>query len=260
MGFIREKYSNNQGGLTVTFLGENNTENYFAGNNIQDALEYFNMYLKDNQIYIRTDDELALTEVGINSMEEATELRAELNNIISVMTDEEAVERAILFSNWVSNKAYTVGERVRYGGRIFKVLQNHTSQADWTPSRAPSLFAEVLVSEDGEPQEWQQPSSTNPYLTGDKVIYNGLIYESLIDNNIWSPEAYPEGWQLISEPTPVEPEPEPEENIPEWQQPDASNAYNTGDKVIYNGQVYESTIDNNVWSPETYPAGWTLVE
>ena len=257
MGFIKEKYSNNQGGLVVSFQGEKSNDFYFAGNNIQDALEYFDMYIKNNQIYIKTDEELALNEVGISTVAEATELRTELNNIVSTMTDEEAVERAILFSNWVSGKAYTIGERVRYGGRIFKVLQNHTSQDDWTPSRAPSLFAEVLTSENGEPQEWQQPSSTNPYLTGDKIIYNGLIYESLIDNNVWAPDAYPDGWKLLSESEPTEPE---EETIPEWQQPDASNAYNTGDKVIYNGQTYESTIDNNVWAPDTYPAGWTLIE
>lgn len=259
MGFIREKYSNNQGGLTVIFMGDQNTDTYFAGDSVQDALDYFDMYIKDNQIYVKTDEELALAEVGIKSVEEATELRQELNEIVSTMTDEEAVERAILFSNWVSGKAYSVGDRVRYGGRIFKVLQAHTSQDDWTPSRAPSLFAEVLTNEDGEPQEWVQPSSTNPYLTGDKVIYNGLVYQSLIDNNVWSPADYPDGWQLISEPTPEEPT-EPDETIPEWQQPDAGNAYQIGDRVMYNGVIYESIIANNVWSPETYPAGWQVIE
>lgn len=257
MGFIKEKYSNNQGGLTVVFMGDQNTEDYFAGNNIQDALNYFNMYLKDNQIYIRTDEELALTEAGISSIEEAEQLRQELNEIIGEMTDEEAVERPILFPNWKSGKEYTTNERVRYGGRIFKVLQNHTSQEDWTPSRAPSLFAEILTSETGEPQEWQQPSSTNPYLTGDKVIYNGQIYESLIDNNTWSPTDYPQGWKLISEQNQEEQIPE-EPTISEWQQPDSTNPYQTGDKVTYNGQVYESIVDNNVWAPNVY--GWSLIE
>ena len=256
MGFIREKYSNNQGGLTVIFMGDQNTDTYFAGDSVQDALNYFDMYVKDNQIYARTDEELALAEVGIKSVEEASELRQELNEIVSNMTDEEAVERAILFSNWVSGKAYSVGERVRYGGRIFKVLQAHTSQDDWTPSRAPSLFAEVLTSEDGEPQEWVQPSSTNPYLTGDKVIYNGLVYESLIDNNTWSPADYPDGWKLISEQEPETHSDEP--TIPEWTQPDSTNPYKTGDKVTYNGHTYESTIDSNVWAPDVY--GWTLIE
>lgn len=236
-------------------MGDQNTDTYFAGDSAQDALNYFDMYVKDNQIYVRTNEELALAEVGIKSVEEASELRQELNEIVSNMTDEEAVERAILFSNWVSGKSYSVGDRVRYGGRIFKVLQAHTSQDDWTPSRASSLFAEVLTSEDGEPQEWVQPSSTNPYLTGDKVIYEGLVYESLIDNNVWSPANYPDGWRLLSEPEPTEPT-----AVPEWQQPDAANAYQIGDRVMYNGVIYESVIANNVWSPEAYPAGWQVIE
>lgn len=259
MGFICEKYLNNQGGLTVAFMGEQNTSNYFSGDNIQAALSYFNMYVKDNQLYYRSEEELALTEAGISTLEEATQLREELNEIIGELTDEEATERPILFPNWKVGIAYTVNTRVRYGGRIFKVLQAHTSQEDWTPSRAPSLFAEILTSESGEPQEWQQPGSTNPYLTGDKVIYQGQVYESLIDNNVWSPSDYPDGWRLVED----EPEQEltPEEPIiPEWQQPDAGSAYMIGDKVMYNGSVYESTINNNVWSPEAYPAGWTLIE
>ena len=60
MGFIQEKYSNNQGGLSVMFMGEQNTENYFAGDSVQDALTYFNMYLKNGQIYIKSEEELAL--------------------------------------------------------------------------------------------------------------------------------------------------------------------------------------------------------
>lgn len=258
MGFIRENYLNNQGGLIVSFSQNENSENYFNGDSIQEALNYFNMYIKDNQIYIKTNEELALSETGILTIEEAEQLRQELNEIIGEMTDEEAVERPILFPNWKSGKEYTINERVRYGGRIFKVLQNHTSQDDWTPSRAPSLFAEILTSEDGEPQEWQQPSSTNPYLTGDKVIYNGKIYKSLIDNNTWAPDAYPAGWELVESDT-NEQEPE-EPTIPEWQQPDASNAYHIGDQVNYNGSIYESLIDGNVWSPTDYPAGWKLIE
>lgn len=256
MGFIKEKYLDNKCGLIVSFQGNSNTENYYAGDSVQDAMKHFNMYLKDNQIYIQTDEEIALNEAGINSIEEAEQLRQELNEIISSMTDEEAIERPILFPNWKVGINYTVNTRIRYGGRIFKVLQAHTSTEQWTPSRAPSLFAEILTSETGEPQEWQQPSSTNPYLTGDKVIYEGKIYESLIDNNTWSPEDYPQGWKLISEPEPEAPS--DESAIPEWHQPDSTNPYQIGDKVTYNGQIYESTVANNVWAPGVY--GWSLVE
>lgn len=257
MGFIKEQYSNNYGGLSVVFQGNNNRVDYYSGDSAQAAMEYFNMYLKDGRICIRTEEELALTEAGITSVEEAEQLREELDAITSNLTDEEASERAILFPKWKVDVNYTVGTRIRYGGRVFKVLQSHTSQADWTPSRAPSLFAEILTSEDNEPQEWQQPSSTNPYLTGDKVIYNGKIYKSLIDNNVWPPIDYPAGWELIEEPTPDEPTPE-EPTISEWQQPDSTNPYQAGDKVTYNGHTYESTINNNVWAPDVY--GWSLIE
>lgn len=255
MGFIREKYSNNYGGLTVSFQGDTNTENYFAGDSAQAAMQYFNMYIKDNQIYIRTDEELALNEAGINSIAEAEQLRQELNEIISNMTDEEAIERPILFANWKPGISYTTGARVRYGGRIFKVIQAHTSTEEWTPSRATSLFTEILTDESGEPREWVQPSSTNPYLTGDKVIYNGKIYESLIDNNIWSPADYPSGWREI-----IEESDEPTEEISEWIQPDSTNPYMIGDKVMFEGLKYQSLIDNNIWSPATYPAGWQLID
>ena len=255
MGFIKEKYSNNQGGLIVSFLNQQNTDNYFAGDNVQDALNYFNMYIKDNQIYIRTDEELSLSEIGINSIEEAAKLREQLNEITSEMTDEEAIERPFLFPNWKVGVEYSINTRIRYGGRIFKVLQAHTSTEEWTPSRATSLFAEILISENNEPQAWVQPSSTNPYLTGDKVIYNNAIYQSLIDNNVWSPADYPEGCELISGNN----EEENLETISEWEQRSAENPYMSGDKVLFNGQTYKSVIDNNTWSPESYPAGWQLI-
>jgi hypothetical protein len=73
------------------------------------------MYLKNNQIYIRTEEELALTEAGISTVTEAEQLRQELNEIIAEMTDEEAIERPILFPNWKTGKQYTINERVRYG-------------------------------------------------------------------------------------------------------------------------------------------------
>ena len=269
MGFIYEKYNNNYGSLIVSFQGDQNTENYFAGNNVQDAMEYFNMYLENGRIRIHTEEELALNETGVNNMEEAELLREQLNSITSSLTDEQATECTFLFPSWLKNKSYTTGTRVRYYGRLFKVLQNHTSQEGWEPTRAPSLFAEVLTNDDGTPAEWQQPSSTNPYLIGDKVIFNGEIYESIIDNNVWSPADYPTGWTLISsgeEPEPSsgeEPEPsssEPEPSIPDWVQPSAGNPYMTGDRVMFNDSIYESTIDNNVWSPVDYPAGWQLIE
>ena len=79
------------------------------------------------------------------------------------------------------------------------VLQDHTSQASWEPGAAPSLFAKVLIPDPDVIPEWEQPDSTNAYKKGDKVRFEGKVYKSLIDNNVWSPSAYPAGWQQIKE-------------------------------------------------------------
>lgn len=122
------------------------------------------------------------------------EYKAELTNI----SDNAALLMVDYFPSWSGESVeYAAGDKVQYNGTIYKVLQAHTSQASWTPADAPSLFAKVLTSESGEPLPWEQPSSTNPYMAGDKVTYNGKVYESTIDNNVWSPDAYPQGWKEV---------------------------------------------------------------
>lgn len=104
------------------------------------------------------------------------------------------------FPKWNSELTYAVGDAVFYNNVLYKCVQGHTSQTDWNPEDAVSLWAEMLnaPTEDGSIPEWVQPGSTNPYMTGDKVTFNGKVYESLIDNNVWSPEAYPAGWREVS--------------------------------------------------------------
>lgn len=92
---------------------------------------------------------------------------------------------------------YTVDTRVRYNNILYRVLQDHISQEAWNPEDAPSLFAKVLIPDENVIPEWEQPDSTNAYQIGDKVRFDGHIYESAIANNIWSPAAYPAGWNLV---------------------------------------------------------------
>lgn len=75
------------------------------------------------------------------------------------------------------------------------VLQAHTSQETWTPTDAPSLFAKVLIPNENVIPEWDQPNSTNPYMIGDRVTYEGKTYESIVDNNVWALTAY--GWKEV---------------------------------------------------------------
>ena len=117
------------------------------------------------------------------------------------LSDAQALQVPMLFDDFDGNGvAYEVGKRVLYNDILYKVIQAHTSQAEWTPVAAPSLFAKVINETiDGSIPEFEQPGSTNPYMKGDKVIFNGKVYESLIDNNVYSPEAYPAGWKEITE-------------------------------------------------------------
>ena len=197
MGFIREIYSENRAGLVVSFSQAETSKNFFAGDSVKEALKHFNMYEKDGSLFVKTEDSQALNELGIAN-NEATDFRATVDALIQSMTDEEAIASQVLFPNWQSGKSYALNERVRYDGKLYKVLQAHTSQDDWTPDVAASLFACLLTDEEGGTiQEWVQPDSTNGYSAGDQVTYNGAIYTSLIDNNVWSPADYPAGWQLV---------------------------------------------------------------
>lgn len=124
------------------------------------------------------------------------------------LPDEAAYEFRALADEWYVGAPYSSGQRVKYKGKLYKVLQGHVSQADWAPDAAPSLFSEILPGQDGnEPSdgsyaEWQQPGSTNGYSKGDLVMHNGKLWQSQVDNNIWEPGGagvYENIWKELNE-------------------------------------------------------------
>ena len=130
------------------------------------------------------------------------ELQNFLNAVKAVrgsLTDEQAVKSPAFFPAWKDDAEYAIGDKIRYGDKLYRCIQAHQSQPAWTPEAAPSLWARVLIPDPEVIPEWEQPESTNGYAKGDKVRYEGKVYESLIDNNIWSPAAYPAGWKEITE-------------------------------------------------------------
>ena len=205
----------------------------------------------------------------------AEQLRRALQMFTATLPEEKALEISSVYPSWETNHAYAVGDIISYGinpvgdPQLYKVVQAHTSQDDWTPDATASLYEAFGLDAEGNTL-WAQPSGAHDaYAKGDIVNYNGILYRSLIDGNVWSPDVYPAGWEqadgTTTEPTP-EPEPDPETEpeqptaYPEFVQPTgAHDAYGVGDRVTYNGKVYESTISGNVWSPDAYPQGWTEV-
>ena len=123
----------------------------------------------------------------------AQKLRPLIEKAAASLDDTDALEAIELFPHWSGDGiAYKVDQRVQYDDNLYRVLQAHTSQPFWTPTDAPSLFAKVLIPDPTVVPEWEQPDSTNPYMNWDRVMYNGKIWESTIDNNVWDPATF--GW------------------------------------------------------------------
>lgn len=118
--------------------------------------------------------------------------RKQIEAAAQYLPDEMIQDRVRLFPKWDGNGvSYEAGLKLNYNGTVYKILQAHISQPDWTPAAAPSLFAKVLTDPD-EILPWEQPDSTNPYAKGDKVTHGGHIWVSDLDGNVWEPGVY--GW------------------------------------------------------------------
>ena len=130
---------------------------------------------------------------------ELFKIREIIEKASASLEDTDALDAVELFPLWADGVAYSVGERVQYDGKLYKVVQAHTSQADWTPPTVPALFTEV--AKPGEIPVWKQPTGAqDAYNKGDKVWYpdvNTTVYESVIDSNVWSPNDYPQGWKVV---------------------------------------------------------------
>lgn len=140
-------------------------------------------------------------EIALRPMTD-DELRAEdVKTAITYLSDEQALTVVELYPQWVSKKQYIVGERYTYGGDLYRCLQDHAAQDDWTPDAAPSLWAKILNPDPAVIPEWEQPESTNGYSINDKVKHNGKVWESLVDNNVWEPgvEGTEELWKELLE-------------------------------------------------------------
>ena len=217
-----------------------------------------------------------------NQYKSMAELRRALQLFAATLYDKEetAVEIASLYPVWAADKQYKVNDIVQYGTnsvgdpQLYLVLQAHKSQSDWLPDATASLYKKMGISESGYPI-WTQPlCAVDAYNLGDIVSYNDKLYKSIINANVWAPDAYPAGWEEYTESTgggdsgetgggdsgTTEPETPPTETIPDFVQPTgAHDAYKKGDKVKFEGKIYESLIDANTYSPSAYPAGWKEV-
>lgn len=117
-------------------------------------------------------------------------LRAKIEQASAWTNDADALEMVELFPKWAVNKSVIIGERLQYNSVLYKCIQAHITQADWTPDVTPALWVNVSVEE--YPQ-WVQPTgAADAYQSGDKVSHNGKHWISTINANVWEPSVY--GW------------------------------------------------------------------
>lgn len=128
-------------------------------------------------------------------VELAEKLRPYIEKAVQFLSDEDALEATSLYPKWKPEMYCEASKRYCYDNNIYTCLSSHTSQSDWTPKDAPSLFAKVLIENPNVIPEWEQPNSTNPYMAGDKVKHNDKTWISNIDNNVWEPGVY--GWSEV---------------------------------------------------------------
>ena len=138
-------------------------------------------------------------------VEQAEAIREAMDVAGATLTEEQALECVRLYRPWEVGKAYAVGDYLTFGvnsvgdPQLYKVVQNHTSQADWKPDITPALYDAIGLDADGYPV-WSQPTGAHDaYNNGDIVNYNGTLYMSTIDGNVYSPEEYPAGWAVYVE-------------------------------------------------------------
>lgn len=99
--------------------------------------------------------------------------------------DDDAIEAAELFPLWAVGVSYSVGERVQYDGKLYKVVQAHTSQADWTPDITPALYSEVAAQGQGDTPDNPIQYNNNMELVKDKYYsQSGVVYICFRDTGI----------------------------------------------------------------------------
>lgn len=145
----------------------------------------------------------------MNMTQTALEMRTALQYFVASLDAETQLDLMLeipsVYPGYAVGKAYKTKDVFSYGinavgdPQLYQVLQDHTSAAEWTPDTAVSLYKAIGVTETGYPV-WVQPlGATDAYNTGDIVSYNGALYISTIDGNVWAPDAYPAGWKEYTE-------------------------------------------------------------
>ena len=147
----------------------------------------------------------ALFGASTDNLQSAEQFRRAVQMFAQSLTEDKAMEIAMVFDAWQPGKPYSVDDLVTYGTngvgdpQLYKVVQAHTSQSDWTPDITPSLFTAIGLDDSGY-AVWSAPTGAHDaYNTGDIVSYNGVLYRSLIPGNTTVPGTDDRYWEIYEE-------------------------------------------------------------
>lgn len=138
-------------------------------------------------------------------MQAAEQLRRALQMFAGTLPEEQALEVATVYPPYQVGTAYKEGQYITCGTDsngdplLYKVVQDHNSQEDWAPESTPALYTRIGFATGGYPI-WSQPTGAHDaYDKWDVVDYNGTLYQSKIDGNVWAPDVYPDAWEIYVE-------------------------------------------------------------
>lgn len=176
----------------------------------EDTVDFTKMYAyfvyagEDGKPHLRFDEDkyndILKEQERQEQIAKGEQLKQELQEraILDYASDEDAYTMRYLYPEWLGNGlTYKANDRLMYNDKFYKVLQDHTSQSDWTPDTASSLYVEIADPSNEYPEFKQPTGAHDAYAKGDKVTFEGKHYISLIDANTYSPTDYPAGWQLV---------------------------------------------------------------
>ena len=176
----------------------------------EDIVDFTKMYAyfvytgEDGQAHLRFDEDkyndILKEQERQEQIVKGEQLKQELQEraILDYASDEDAYTMRYLYPEWLGNGiTYKVNDRLMYNDKFYKVLQDHTSQSDWTPDTASSLYVEIADPSNEYPEFKQPTGAHDAYAKGSKITFEGKHYISLIDANVYSPTAYQAGWQLV---------------------------------------------------------------
>lgn len=164
-----------------------------------DINEKLGFYKFDNDQFILDVEKYNLFQTEQQEIKKQEEMlkKIEKAKLMNSLDDIESYSIRLLFDEWTTDTNYKQNCKVKYNNKLYRCLLDHTSQSDWAPDVAVSLWIEISDPNEEYP-EWKQPiGAHDAYNINDKVTYKENKYISIVDNNVWTPTEY--GWKLVEE-------------------------------------------------------------